>query len=170
MNTKNARIEINTISVSALIFTCGDTDPCTAHTLYVASNCTLPSYDENSIVQIVERRFPKVGNVKVCQPVEFDQTWGDNDPFYLCFVEDCFDPPCAIVRGENDDLSDVVDDFVENCKWAQIEDVKSAYGISTDAEFEKLFNDGILGITGNGTYYDAEQTVVRQLKLVAIEV
>ncbi len=81
--------------------------------------------------------------------------------FFLCYVEDCFDPPVAIVRGEN--AADAEERFVDECEWAQVSDD------DMDAEREDADNDSTgYSYTGNGTRYDGETIKVYEVRCLSI--
>jgi hypothetical protein len=90
--------------------------------------------------------------------VELTEGWGK---FFLCFLQDCFDPPLAIVNA--DDEEGAIDAFVYQCEWARMSDEDAE-------EREKEFPDqGLVGYADHVLCYDAELMMVREVKLVGVE-
>jgi hypothetical protein len=79
-----------------------------------------------------------------------------NDDWYMVYVENCFDPPIAIVNAENE--QDAEEAFVEALPWSHI----------TEPDL-KDYDPETLHYGPSGQPYDAEQVMVRQIKLVLIE-
>lgn len=104
------------------------------------------------------RRY-NVGNVdcKRATGVQLDNT---GDKFFMCYLEDCFDPPIAIVRADN--AQDAVEWFVEECAWARL-DPKDAQ------EREEEYGEDVVGYGPNGEPYDNEAMTVREICLARIE-
>jgi hypothetical protein len=81
--------------------------------------------------------------------------------FYMCYVEDCFDPPIAVIRA--DDENEAVDIFVDTFSYARV--TSENYG--SMEEFENGIEDGTVGVGDGSNYYDAE---AMRCKLVTGEV
>lgn len=110
----------------------------------------------------------KYGNSPYSAAAQFKRASGANlddneSQFFMVYVEDCFDPPIAIVRA--DDECEAIDIAVDAFEWLRVE--PSNYG--TPAEFEKAIEDGIVGIGDGSNYYDAEQIRVREVKPYRLE-
>lgn len=87
----------------------------------------------------------------------------DGWPFWAVYVADCYDPPIAIVRAENE--SDAIDVAVDAFSWLQVD--ADMYG--GQDEFDKALDDGTVGMADGGLCYDAEQIQVRPMKLYRVE-
>lgn len=101
-----------------------------------------------------------VGDVdcKQADGVNFDN-YLDNGTFFMCYSEDCFDPPVAIVRA--DDVEEAIDLFVDECEWARM----------SDEDVEERDKDGLgetVGWTGMNKY-DNETMQCRSIKLYRVE-
>jgi hypothetical protein len=82
------------------------------------------------------------------------------DTWFMCYLEDCYDPPIAIVNAEHE--GDAIDAFVDKCEWARM---------STET-VEERENDGIgetVGWSACGYSYDEEIMQCRPIKLLRIE-
>lgn len=87
---------------------------------------------------------------------KMDETYDD---FFMVYVEDCFDPPIAIIRAEHG--QEAAEIFTDELTWAHV-DEKDVTDEQIDA--------GLYQMNNNGKWYDAETLRVRNVRLVYIEV
>ncbi len=87
--------------------------------------------------------------------VELD---GFGKAFFMVYVEDCFDPPVAIVRADN--AQDAEEAFVDALPWAHI----SEPDLKDYSE-----DDDSLSYGPSGQPYDSSSVMIREVRLVAIE-
>lgn len=82
-----------------------------------------------------------------------------NDKFFMCFVSDCFDPPIAIIRADNE--QDAEEWFVDELSWSHYseDDVKKM----TEEEQEYA------GYGPSGQVYDQQNLQVQEVKLIRVE-
>jgi hypothetical protein len=98
---------------------------------------------------------------------------GEDFPnFYMVYVEDCFDPPVAIVRGES--AEDALDTFIDELTWAHMSDEDVEEAIQDHAEKGKSASmddppDWVTYSSG-GQAYNSESLMIRDIKLYSVEV
>jgi hypothetical protein len=81
---------------------------------------------------------------------------GDGERFFLVYVEDCFAPPVAIVRADNE--QDAEELFVQELPWARL----------TEEQVEDINEDDV-GIGPNGELYDQGAVRIHEVRPVHIE-
>jgi hypothetical protein len=150
MKTKNTEIVLGEIKVKALIFK----SPFGKDHYYVCGR------DDMDYLDFIRKYDIGSAQAKRATAVGMDN--GDY-PFFMCFVANCFDPPVAIVRQENEE--EAIADFIDQCEWARVE--PEDYGAAE--EFEQAVEEGIVGIADGGNYYDAEQIQCVPIKLFRVE-
>jgi hypothetical protein len=77
----------------------------------------------------------------------------DEDKFFLVFVQDCFDPPLAIVRAET--AGDAVDIFLDELPWGRMDS-------------EDIDEDKNVSWSSQGHAYDGERINVQEVRLCAV--
>lgn len=86
--------------------------------------------------------------------IKFDDEFGTK--FFMVFVSDCFDPPIAIVRAENE--NDAIEYFVQNKNWTHV------------PPDEINENDDNISWSDNGIAYRNDNINVHEVKLTIVEV
>ena len=76
--------------------------------------------------------------------------------FFLVYVEDCFDPPVAIVRADNE--QDAEEWFVQELPWARL----------SEGRLKDLHEDDV-GIGPNGELYDQGAVRIHEVRLAHID-
>lgn len=142
------RLEFGTCQASAAVFR----SPINPDHYYVA----LPA--EMDSLEFMKRY--NVGNVE-CQQVRHADLDQDEEHFFMCYSEDCYDPPIVIVRAE--DMDAAIDVFVE--EFPNL----GAMDEETRKEREKDGLEDTIGYTGQGNIYDTERVMVREIELVRLE-
>lgn len=102
-------------------------------------------------------------NSGVFGPVECRRAEGVNIErhergFFLCYIEDCSDPPCAVVRAGR--ACDAIDAFIDAFEWTRM-DVETVE--------ERDGHGETVGFTRRGHAYDAEPMACHQVRLVHVE-
>ncbi len=140
-------MQLGTIEILHAVFQ----SPISERTRYVIGCESMPSETFLNVFPNGQHQHQKATGVNI-----------DGDgKFFLCYVEDCFDPPCAIVRAE--DAADAEERFVDECEWAQVSDA------DMDEEREDADNDETgYSYTGNGTRYDGETIKVYEVRCLTI--
>lgn len=99
-------------------------------------------------------RLDRFGHdAKGCVGVHLDDS---GSKFYAIWVEDCFDPPIAIVRADHE--QDALDTFVDKLDWAHVSEPDLAD-----------YTEDQLSYGPNGQPYDGESIGMLEVKLVRIE-
>ncbi len=96
---------------------------------------------------------------------------GDGE-WYAVYVEDCFDPPVAIIRAET--WEDVEEIFLAELDWADVdaEDfLEEGEGLQNGkvVSYESLYDNDHLVYTDRRTTADTESIMIRSAKLVQID-
>ena len=86
---------------------------------------------------------------------------GVEKEFYLVWVQDCMDPPVAIVRADN--VSDAIDEFVEELTWAHLDELAAKDYIEEGTDGKDLKYSDSLGIGPSGQMYDSESLMVMDI-------
>ncbi len=81
---------------------------------------------------------------------------GTEERFFMVFVADCFDPPIAIVRADNE--SDAEEGFYEELPWADVEEADV-----------KDFDVDTLVWSSRGKWVDTNGIQIRETRLVHVE-
>lgn len=82
----------------------------------------------------------------------------DDSQYWAVWVEDCFDPPVAIVQTDDHDApSDAIDKFVDELDWAHMDESDAA-----DYEPDELHYNS------SGILYDMERMNMREVQLVRV--
>lgn len=92
---------------------------------------------------------------KRCKGINLD---GSEKLFFAVYVEDCFDPPIAVVRASG--ASEAEERFADELDWAHISDVDLK-----DYEEEP----SSLSWNSDGKPYDTSGIMIRELRLLCIE-
>jgi len=82
--------------------------------------------------------------------------------FFLVWVQDCMDPPMAIVRADHE--ADAIDWFVDVLSWAHLDEVDLKDYIVEKAVDGKdpVYSDN-LGFGSSGQMYDNESLMVKEI-------
>ena len=129
--------------------------PFNANGLYVATEMESDAFRERYPYADTKHDYAQA------TPVNFDASPIRDDLFWMCYCEDCAFPPIAIVKA--DDIEEAIDEFVENCKWAQME----------QWQIDEIIKDGgedTIGYTGQGVAYDLESLMARPITLLRVDV
>lgn len=86
----------------------------------------------------------------------------DEGKFYVCFYQDCYDPPITIVRAADD--SEAIDKFLD-----ENENARADVCDVMDAE-EENSEQTQYQMSDSGHWYDTETMQVREVNLHSIEV
>ena len=89
--------------------------------------------------------------------------------FFMVYVADCFDPPIAIVRAE--DESEALEIFVDELEWAHIDETDLRDFLKPEAERVEGESEYVEWVSWNssGKPYDTEQIEIRQIRLHTVE-
>lgn len=96
-------------------------------------------------------------------------------PWWLVYIADCFDPPLCVVGSYHGEVEEV---FLEHCDWADIDPIDLPDYLPDKCRMDELESSGgsrleeaseYLQFTQRGTYADTEAIVVRELRLVRID-
>jgi hypothetical protein len=110
--------------------------------------------------------------IKEATPLNMDSS-DEDDGFWLLCVQDCFDPPIAIVRASHAD--EALEIFVDELDWAHIsdEDLKDYEDTDSYVDGKPLvyreFSENV-NWNNSGQAYDSEGIYMCQVKLHSIEV
>lgn len=91
-----------------------------------------------------------------------DSTAGNH--FWLVYVDDCYDPPVAVVRAKH--VEDAIDAFVDELPWAHMSeedyaDLVKDYGEERAAD--------MVGWGPSGQIYDSERVMIREVFPVRVD-
>lgn len=86
------------------------------------------------------------------------------EKFFAIWSEDCFSPSINVVRA--DSFSEAIDIAVDAVDGLKVD--ADQYG--GEEEFQRAVEDGIVGVSGDGVYYDAERINGRELTMVRVDV
>ncbi len=143
--TSKKTICLTDIEVNAMIFQ----SPGNPKHFYVVGR------DDMDFLDFMKKYCVGDQDAKRATGVELD---GTGKHFWMVHVEDCFDPPIAIVRA--DSLCDAEDAFTDALNWAHI----------TDPNDLKDYDEDNLHYSPSGVPYDIESVMIREIKLHGIEI
>lgn len=130
MKTKDGKIEIESIEVVSAVFQRIHDDSKHRYVIgAIESNC----------------------ETKHCDYAGLD---GYGKRWFACLIADCFDPPMAIVRADNE--GEAIDIFVDAFEYARLTD-EQVKDIEKDSEGDQDLFDEQCSMSGDGYWYDAER-------------
>lgn len=146
-------IELNEVKASAVGFTYADDKGADVRALFVVEA-------EESDWQTFRTRYGF--DAKRAEGVDLEE-WGGR--FFLCYVENCFDPCVCVIRAEN--ASEAEERFTDEKDWADVgeEDLKEA----NPADPNELWLHDNISWTARGTYYSREMVCIRELRMVRVD-